>query len=308
MSIDLSGRHPPLQSHRDHHDGPRGDLHHAAWRTQSFPLSSTFLTPPLTTYLQFRSNWSVDPQTGTYSTAIRSPTDIPTDPPLTSHGVAQAQQLAAHVATLEPPPTRVYSSPYYRCLQTVAPVVPLLRSRAGVESGPALAIRPENGLGEWFGAAPFAHPAPAPGDVLAGLFPGLLAREYSPVEVPARAGETMAALHERVARTLARLAAAVDGEDGGPRALLLCTHAATLIACGRVLTGRMPARVEEADFRPFTCGLSRFERRRRGPTSTGGADGEEATDWRDGRGVAGGWDCTLNGDCSFLDGGEERGW
>ena len=31
-------------------------------------------------------------------------------------------------------------------------------------------------------------------------------------------------------------------------------------------------------------------------------------DWRAGKGVAGGWDCVLNGDCSHLEGGEERGW
>jgi len=29
---------------------------------------------------------------------------------------------------------------------------------------------------------------------------------------------------------------------------------------------------------------------------------------RGGRGVGGGWDLTVSGDCSFLSGGEERGW
>ena len=39
-------------------------------------------------------------------------------------------------------------------------------------------------------------------------------------------------------------------------------------------------------------------------------DGDAVPDigWRDGQGVAGGWDCEVNGDCSFLEGGEERGW
>ena len=31
-------------------------------------------------------------------------------------------------------------------------------------------------------------------------------------------------------------------------------------------------------------------------------------DWRAGKGVAGGWDCVINGDCNHLEGGEERGW
>lgn len=32
------------------------------------------------------------------------------------------------------------------------------------------------------------------------------------------------------------------------------------------------------------------------------------TNWRNGNGVGGGWDITVNGDCSFLTNGEERNW
>jgi len=43
--------------------------------------------------------------------------------------------------------------------------------------------------------------------------------------------------------------------------------------------------------------------------SCDGSAGQMPTlDWRDGRGVQGGWDCVVSGDCSFLSGGEERGW
>lgn len=85
----------------------------------------------------------------------------------------------------------------------------------------------------------------------------------------------------------------------------------------------MPSDPNEEDFRPFTCGISKFLRRQDG----GGVDrgsfgarnvedvekwepGMEIPDvkWMEGKGVAGGWDCILNGDCSHLDGGEERGW
>lgn len=31
-------------------------------------------------------------------------------------------------------------------------------------------------------------------------------------------------------------------------------------------------------------------------------------DWRGGNGVKDGWECILNADCSYLSGGEERGW
>lgn len=98
------------------------------------------------------------------------------------------------------------------------------------------------------------------------------------------------------------------------KAICLCTHAATLIAIGRVLTGRMPDDVGEEDFRPFTCGVSTFVRRKgeEKEVDVGRWAGPEKeiprVDWRKGKGVGGGWQCTVGGDCSFLSGGEERGW
>lgn len=92
-----------------------------------------------------------------------------------------------------------------------------------------------------------------------------------------------------------------------------------MIAIGRALTGRMPEDEGEEDFNCFTCAFSKFVRR---PQSkyTGSGQGlaqgwsAEKPDavpdlgWRGGKGVGGGWDCEVNGDCSFLSGGEERGW
>jgi transcription factor C subunit 7 len=44
---------------------------------------------------------------------------------------------------------------------------------------------------------------------------------------------------------------------------VLCTHAAVVIALGRVLTGVMPAHVDEEDFAAYTCGVSVYRRKRR---------------------------------------------
>lgn len=81
----------------------------------------------------------------------------------------------------------------------------------------------------------------------------------------------------------------------------------------------MPDDSSEHDFKPFTCSLSKFTRR----TIAGQTDGGEVkevkewqgpetpvpeVDWKDGKGVGGGWNCELNGFCGFLSGGEERGW
>ena len=103
--------------------------------------------------------------------------------------------------------------------------------------------------------------------------------------------------------------------------MLICTHAASMIAMGRVLTGMMPGDWGEDDFKTYTCGITKLERRalkvpegedgtigRLGTIIAGKELGIPNVNWRNGRGVLGGWDCVMNGDCSHLDGGEERGW
>ncbi len=203
---------------------------------------------------------------------------------------------------------------------------------------------------EWYGHASFQHPSPAPPEKLHELFP-FYALDYTPVLYPPTSGETIDKLYERVAYALDRVIADLDADPAGPKSLLICTHAATLIALGRVLTGHVPADPEEQDFKPFTAGLSTFVRRRKedisgivGPGG-GGRDIEDVVsgsgdkeqgrqghvvdntglsvekeeehdtaplpmkiDWRHGKGVQNGWDCVDNGNCSFLKGGEERGW
>lgn len=287
--------------------------------------------------LQFRSNWLVD-ASGNYSSYLRSPTGIATDPALTSHGVEQAHELATHLMSLDPPVDRVYSSPYYRCLQTVEPFLGLWARSASPDAANKPAILGEAGLSEWYGSAHFEHPTSASSDRLAELFPAF-DRSYVTAVAPSRKGESIAQLHDRVALTMDALIKQCD--EAGVRAVLLCSHAATVIALGRVLTGNMPENVEAEDFRAFTCGLSVFRRRPasrsvvageaaatssprtvgnlRTPTSqaTASPDGysnglvdpsSTGVDWKDGKGVGGGWLCEVNGDCSFLSGGEERGW
>ncbi|KAK8140345.1 phosphoglycerate mutase [Apiospora sp. TS-2023a] len=303
--------------------------------------------------IQFRPAFNVDPATGTYSLAIRSPTGLPTDPPLTAHGVDQANDLAGHLLQVDPPIDRVYSSPYYRCLQTISPFVAKLKEGGGTAAagdgrrpqpqqapgvsspGPGsgsgsgentgggggggagaggVGIRVEAGISEWYGLAPWEHPTSAPLAELTALFPQTpLDRSYVSRVTPPRHGESIAQLHERVAAAIAAIIEQSDAE--GARAVVLNTHAAVLIALGRVLTGRMPDSVDEEDFKAFTCGLSVYRRRRRGETSTTEADTRSVdlpesthSSWADGSGVCGGWDCEADSDCSFLRGGEERGW
>ncbi|PTB79303.1 RNA polymerase III transcription initiation factor complex component [Trichoderma longibrachiatum ATCC 18648] len=263
---------------------------------------------------QFRSSWSVDHTTGVYSASIPSPTGIPVDPALTAHGVEQSWELGRHLMTVEPPVEAVYSSPYYRCLQTITPFVELQQERHSKRrrgssdgSSPACTvIRPEHGLCEWFGSAPFEHPGPASPSVLKSLFPALDDSYVSAQHPPSR-GETLAQLQARLTATMQSIIDRCDAEDR--RAVVLCTHAAVVIMLGRILTGVFPETVDADDFRAFTCGLSVYRRRlisqdEQGPRGDENLPKEKPNP----RAVVGAWSCEANSDCSFLTCGEERGW
>lgn len=138
--------------------------------------------------------------------------------------------------------------------------------------------------------------------------------------MPSLFGQSVLQLHDRCAYALAYIISNADAEDaasfrghGIETAILICTHAASMIAIGRNLTGNMPRDVCEDDFKTYTCGISKFVRKE--ITLDEGAvvrweTGTETpkVDWQGAKGVAGGWECVANGDCGHLPGGEERGW
>ncbi|KAI5788952.1 histidine phosphatase superfamily [Peziza echinospora] len=270
----------------------------------------------------FRSNWVTDPKTGATSATILSPTGIPSDPPLSSHGVDQSHELAAHITTLHPPPQEIYTSPFYRCLQTISPTQHLL------QTPPIPHLYAENGIGEWFGRARFDHPKPASPEVLHTFFPEV-DTTYVPTIIPSERGESVGEIHDRVAYALARVIERIDREnrarvahdphddDGREvvRAILLCAHAASNIAIGRTLVGD-----ETFDVKTGTCSMSVYQRRPP-PAGNGGLPTTQKplpypsdevpvprVDWKGGKGVGGGWASVVNGDCSFLKDGEERNW
>ena len=170
-------------------------------------------------------------------------------------------------------------------------------------------------LREWYGLARFDHPSPASLEILQAHFENLHS-DYAVENIPSVNGESIDMLHDRIAYTMHRVISNLDKDPAQPRALLLCTHAASMIAIGRVLTGYMPEDINEEDFRCGTCSLSTFKRRKVATKTEVAVDKWDpkapskvpAVGWKDGSGVNGGWDCEVNGDCSFLSGGEERTW
>ncbi|KAL8700731.1 MAG: hypothetical protein Q9224_000828 [Gallowayella concinna] len=257
--------------------------------------------------VEFRVSYTLNTTTGEYHTNSPSPTNIPSDPPLAAYGVEQSYELAEALVKLDPAIDYVYSSPFYRCLQTVEPAIKKL--------GPDIKVRADNGIGEWYGVASFNHPSPAPPAILKSLFPSSFDETYRASIVPPTSGETIAQLHDRVANALTHIITSVDAESGTKEtAILICTHAATLIAIGRTLTGCMPCDPNEDDFVAPTAGITKFVRKAVAEPrllencGQGSRVRLEAIDWKDGKGVAGGWTCVLNGNCDHLVGGAERTW
>lgn len=225
----------------------------------------------------------MDPKTGTYTANPLPPTGIPTDVALTAYGVEQSRQLADHLCQIDPPVDRIYSSPMYRCIQTVQPTAERLfaQGKAGGK------IRVDHGLGEFYGKAFFNHPTPPDLKVLKPFFDSL-DHEY---EGPHRAherGEMILELHERARNAISHIIETLDKDPEGPKTLLICTHAATMIALGRVLTGKVPEDLDEDDFQCYTASLSTFKRK----------SGE----------TVGSWECVGNAETHFLSTGAERGW
>ena len=161
---------------------------------------------------------------------------------------------------------------------------------------------------EWYGVNRIHDPVPASPSVLNKIFPSY-SLTYQSICQPSPHGESIQELHERVAYVLTNIVSQIDVEFPSVKSVLLCTHAATLVAIGRVLTGRMPEDLTEPDFKAFTCGLWTFQRKQ--PLSGDFGDSnvnQPQGRWMNGRGIGSGWDCIKNGDCSFLEKGRERGW
>ncbi|SGY95317.1 BQ5605_C036g11486 [Microbotryum silenes-dioicae] len=248
----------------------------------------------------FRLSWE--------TSVWNAPTGTPRDPPLSAHGVDQANELASWLKTLpvEERPQTIYSSyvdvPLYRCLQTSTPVAEAL----------GLPILVEHGLAEWYlpvrrgklaiidGIAcsrgsnmkvhtrTGLHPRSLPASELIEWIPLIAPTAHSSLLYPSQKGETPHQLHERTTQVLTLLFNHINSSPDPPKTIILFTHAATLIALGRTLIDDRECFVKAA-----TCSVSRYEL----------VKGKQKE--RDGLGR---WEIKMNGETSFLKGGEERHW
>ncbi|PAV22401.1 phosphoglycerate mutase [Pyrrhoderma noxium] len=191
----------------------------------------------------YRMNW--------VTTNWKSVTGLPRDPPLAAHGENQAKELANYFLSLpvEKRPTAIFSSPFYRCLQTARPTAEAL----------GLPLYVEHGISEWYSPVKPGtglHPRPGLPEELQSYFPQI-DPYWSPVWFPSRKGESVEEAHDRVGGMLEVLHAQIERKF--PRQherILMVSHAATVIALTRELLSD-----RELPLRVGCCSLTELKRK-----------------------------------------------
>ncbi|KAG8949653.1 hypothetical protein FRC04_008399 [Tulasnella sp. 424] len=237
----------------------------------------------------FRLNW--------VTTNWTSATGTARDPTLAAYGVTQAEQLAKHFASLPESdrPTAIFSSAFYRCLQTATPVATALNLPLYVEHGET------TGIGEWYSPVEPGtglHPRPGNAHSLKQYFP-LIDTSYSSTWLVSRYGESLEEVQRRTDGFLEAFIPRVEGGDPAPLAhhgssgvsthkkIILIGHAASCITLIKSLAG---SKVDGADIRIGTCSVTRMEKESEG-------------------GVLGAFKVVGQlADASFLTNGVERDW
>ncbi|KAG8905567.1 hypothetical protein FRB99_008672 [Tulasnella sp. 403] len=203
---------------------------------------------------------------------------------------SQAEELASYFLNLpeDARPTAIFSSPYYRCLQTAQPVAVALN----------LPLYVEHGLSEWYSPVEPGtglHPLPGNAASLKQYF-HQIDTSYSSTWLPSRLGETLEGIQKRTDDFLRAFIPRVEGGDPHPtqghhERILLVSHAATCITLVRSLAGH---RADGVSIRIGCCSLSTMLREHAGGTSAAHTLGQ--------------YRIARLADASFLKNGVERDW
>ena len=228
----------------------------------------------------YRSNWLPN---GPYPPP---PTNVDSDVPLAAHGVEQAKQLADYISTLNPKPQVIFSSPFYRCLETSEPVKKKLD----------IPLYIDNGIGEWYRPDRPIIPIAAPVSKLNGLFDGMISEDWDASIQPSEKGETKEDIFARCNKFLEIFIRRVEERFPDVTCLLIVTHAATKAALGMNLL-RFPNAIVPIDekgtvIRNGSCSLDEFKLVK---------DNKHNFYEKE-------WELVMNGNTSFLDKGEEMNW
>ncbi|KAH9969046.1 histidine phosphatase superfamily [Russula dissimulans] len=229
----------------------------------------------------FRSNW--------VTKDWLVPTGLPRDPQLAVFGEVQSKEVANYFKSLpeDQRPTAIFSSPYYRCLQTSQPTAIAL----------GIPIYAEHGLSEWYSpASPGTglHPRPSSASALKAYVPEI-DDSWSSVWYPSRKGEGVAALHDRLAGFVTVFVPEIQRRFSAAahKRILLVSHAATVVALTRELVGD-----RALSFRAACCSITVVVRK----------DAPAGDSAPRPRTVVGDWTARLLGHGDHLKDGLQRPW
>ncbi|WWC58865.1 uncharacterized protein I303_101410 [Kwoniella dejecticola CBS 10117] len=192
----------------------------------------------------FRANW-IDPSIRT------SPTGMNRDPPLAVYGHEQSEHLSTFLSDPNqtapyPTPELVFSSPFYRCIETSLPTAKklgLVREAKDLQggSGTSSGVRLEHGVQEWYSPVvpdTGLHPRPSSPSTLSKHFPsGSINTDYASTVFPSRKGESFKALHERAELFVEAWISKIEDIHPEVKSVVIFAHAASIIVLGRALTG-----------------------------------------------------------------------
>ncbi|CDH58251.1 predicted protein [Lichtheimia corymbifera JMRC:FSU:9682] len=195
------------------------------------------------------------------------PTQLSHDPPLSELGLAQAEELGEFLQ--DKGIQRVYSSPFYRVLQTVSPLIAKTHIPLYIDFS----------MSEWYGTAYPEYLPPASMELLKSHFPAIDTTHES--SIPCVQGpETVGDCHIRVDRAIKALVAKLDNEVDGPTSVLLAGHAASVVAAVRSLVNDVKYPIKAA-----TCSVSKLVRNEDGS-----------------------WNVVMNDETGHLKEGSQRAW
>jgi transcription factor C subunit 7 len=146
------------------------------------------------------------------------------------YGLTQADTLAEFLSTTEPRPERVFSSAFYRCIQTAIPTAARLN----------VPVSLDHGVGEWYSTVnpdTGLHPRPSSVSHLSRHFPSSsLDLEYTPTVFPSRKGESLKDLQDRADLFVEAWTSRVEDLYPDVKAVVIFAHAASVIALGRAVS------------------------------------------------------------------------
>lgn len=246
----------------------------------------------------YRANWIVG------ATVPDPPTGINGDVQLAKHGLRQAHELGRYLLSLDEQPELIFSSPFFRCLETSEPIAEFLE----------VPVYIERGFGEWYRPDRPEIPIPASNETLEKFFQDKVRVDWESCAAPSEKGETEEELYKRCNDVLDKFIRKIEEDFPNVETIMIITHGATKIALGLNLLGRPNARCTVAEgskeyLRCGSCSLDKFqvqqpEHDKNVATSNDEDDDELVTTpplERD-------WVCTMNGNTEFLSRGEEMNW